>query len=51
MDKGIPFRSHAESQCRRTIIRGSESNICCTARERIRSYYVPSLCKWYLEEY
>jgi hypothetical protein len=33
MDKGILIRSHAESQSRREFIRGSQSNVRCTARE------------------
>jgi hypothetical protein len=37
MDKGILIRSHAESQGRREFVRGSQSNVRCTARECIRS--------------
>ena len=43
MGKGFPFGSHAVSQSRRAIIRGSYSNVWCTARERIRSSSVSSL--------
>jgi hypothetical protein len=51
MDKGILIRSHVESQGRRAFIRGSQSNVRCTARECIRSSSVPSLRKRYFEEY
>ena len=40
-----------QSQGRRAFIRGSQSNVKCTARERFRSSSVPSLCKRYFEEY
>ena len=43
MDKGIPFGPYAESQ--REVVRGSQSNVKCTARERIGSTFVFSLCK------
>jgi hypothetical protein len=51
MDMGIPIRSHAESQGRRVFMRGSQSNVRCTARERFRSSSVPSPRKRYFEEY
>jgi hypothetical protein len=40
MEKGIPFGSYAESQSWRTIVRGSQSNVRCTTRERIGSTFV-----------
>ena len=35
MDTGIPFGLYAGSRSRRTIIRGSQSKVRCTLRERI----------------
>jgi hypothetical protein len=49
MDKGNPFGSYAEDQSQRAII-GSQSNVRCTARERIVSTFVSSVRKWYLKE-
>ena len=43
MDKGIPFGSYAESQSE--IVRGSQSNLKCTARECAGPAFVSSLCK------
>ena len=43
MSKGVLFGSYAESQSKRAIIRGSSSNVWCTARQRIRSSSVSSL--------
>ena len=45
MDKGISFGSYAGSWSQREIIRGSQSNVRCTARECIGSTFVCSVCK------
>jgi hypothetical protein len=39
----FPFGSYAESQ--RETVRGSQSNVKCTARERVGSPFVSILCK------
>jgi hypothetical protein len=43
MGKRIPFGSYAESQGRRAIIRGGQSNVRCSARKCIGCTSIPSV--------